>query len=270
MDHDRNESSYRKGLLLGLTMAEIAFLLIFILLLLITSTLFDRQARATKDGKPPPLIELLNTELGRTGPVPLSKPIDSVIHILEEGVGGRCLSKDEQDALKRLLIRHRNELAEFARMNESVALALPKDAKRELKIDELSSEKLSSQDVSKIYEQTLGALTKCHALPPCWLAKDGTYEYLFEITMSDQGLSIHDVLYPHRTGDKKQLPLQRIKYGTTYSVSNFLKDAAPLLEYAANQKQCRHAVHLKDDTTIKATFKPQYFKLHQKFWIAEK
>lgn len=266
MPQETGESSYRKGLMLGLTMAEIVLLLIFILLLLLAS-LYAHQPRAdaSKSGKQS-IEAIVNAEMSRPGPPPLSSPVDSIIRILEESPGGRCLTSEDQQALKRLLEKHKAGVADLTKLSKSIALALPKEVRQELNIADIESEKLSKDDATRVLEQALGALRECYGLPPCWLTSSGAREYLFDITMLDSGVVVRQMTRPHRAQELRDLPLQKIRYQTAHDIDEFLKTAVPLIDQSKRQKQCRHSVLLTDETTIKATFKRQYLRLHQEFY----
>lgn len=264
MRKESEDNSYRKGLMLGLTMAEIVLLLIFILLLLIAPAVI-KQTKADKFVSQIKITDILNVRSAGAEPPPLVSPIDSIIRILEEGVAGRSLTREDLIELKKALEKHKDDLSELTKMSESIALSLPKESKQAVNAAELKSENMSKEDFLKVSEHALSAL-RGYGLPPCWLTQDGSREYLFAITMYDDGIVVRDLTYSHRMQEKQELPLRAIKYEVRQNFNDFTKSAASLIEYAKKQKQCRHAIVLTDKTTEKNVFKRQYLRLHQEFY----
>lgn len=80
--------------------------------------------------------------------------------------------------------------------------------------------------------------------PPCWLDESGTRpEFLYDVTISDEGLRISRTDLPHREADYLLLPVSGVPMNETLSERSFARHFKELYRDSV-QKDCRHFVQV--------------------------
>lgn len=265
MSVSNNNSSYRRGVLLGLTMAEIIMLIIF-LLLLAFSTLLDRAKK--ENAAQAALIQMDKSYVERLVKVFSSQPPDmtedivrtieklpEVISLIKE----KDLAKDGSEPVEQVVMRGLEKIqAEKeawdamgdAPMEQQLLAALAKQKELEAEARNLSDQKKSL--ISQIESKGRGV-----DWPPCWPDSSGKgAEFLFKVDLTNEGITLFDNAPPHRAEEKVRLPMQNIKYGVPRNIGQFQAETAPLFNWS-KQKECRFYVLIYDKTgaSEKALFK---------------
>lgn len=260
-----NNSSYRRGVLLGLTMAEIIMLIIF-LLLLAFSTLLDRAKK--ENAAQAALIQMDKSYVERLVKVFSSQPPDmtadivrtieklpEVVSLIKE----KDLAKDGSEPVEQVVMRGLEKIqAEKeardamgdAPMEQQLLAALAKQKELEAEARNLSDQKKSL--ISQIESKGRGV-----DWPPCWPDSSGKgSEFLFKVDLTNEGITLFDNAPPHRAEEKARLPMQNIKYGVPRNIGQFQAETAPLFNWS-KQKECRFYVLIYDKTgaSEKALFK---------------
>lgn len=106
---------------------------------------------------------------------------------------------------------------------------------------EAQTERISSQSREIERLETLpGGLDE----PPCWLDESGTRpEFLYDITISEEGLRISRTDLPHREADYLLLPVSGVPMNETLSERSFSRYFRELYK-GSIQNQCRHFVRV--------------------------
>lgn len=265
MSVSRNNSSYRRGVLLGLTMAEIIMLIIF-LLLLAFSTLLDRAKK--ENAAQAALIQMDKGYVERivrvfaTQPPDMTEEIVSTIERLPEVINRikeQDLAKDGGEPVEEVVMRGLEKIqAEKeardamgdAPVEQQLLAALEKQKELEAEARNLSDQKKSL--ISQIESKGRGV-----DWPPCWPDSTGKgSEFLFRIDLTNDGIVMFDNAPAHRAEEKVRLPMQNIKYGVPRNIGQFQAETAPLFNWS-KQKECRFYVLIYDKTgaSEKALFK---------------
>lgn len=238
------DSAHRRGLVLGLTMAEIMVLILFTLLLALAAALASRdKIIQDKDRR--------ITEL-----VVLEKQVSDLLRNNPEGV-------TVQDIIQRLTRQERRiteQQMEIERLRpyEASGKAL-EDIIQEIrrtgdgkatpqqiieKIQQFAqltrqNENLKGQ-VAQLTKE-LEKLGRGNEFPSCWATADGKIESIFELVITANGIGIKDHYLPHRAEDKAQLPLAAVKYDTELLLSTFQSQVRPLYQWSVKNR-CRFYV----------------------------
>ncbi len=263
MSVTNNNSSYRRGVLLGLTMAEIIILIVF-LLLLAFATLLDKEKKANaareslfsnKD-----VIERIVRVFSTQPPdmeedvVKAIESLPAVISLIKE----KDLAREEetvQDTLVRAVEKLEIEKA-VAEGDGNIPVEQQLQIAQE-KIKELESDAKNLTDQKKSLMSQIESKGRGVDMPPCWPDANGrATEYLFDIDLTNAGIIMNDAAPSHRQEEKARLPLDRIKYGQPRSIAQFQSETQPIFD-VSKQKECRFYVFVKDKTgaTEKALFK---------------
>lgn len=278
--------SYRRGLVLGLTMAEVVVLLIFVLLLVLGG-LFARQAMEVEQTRQRlTLLQGARAELARIS-AELGRDPQTVIQELAKAEEVRrrlVLVEQEADQLRefkealeaerpadmpdrplpelfRELVLIRDAIVEAEMPPEPTKLAeelaSAADAQRALDV-------FKDQGVAGVAKENERLLREARNLkaqnaslrqqigpgldhPPCWATPEGKAEYIFDVALTGGGLILRERHLPHRVADREELPLSGIVLEQQLTPRRFLAMTKSLYEWSV-EKECRFVVRAFDLT----------------------
>ena len=288
---------FRRGLVLGLTLAEISILVIFILLLA-----FGALLSATQDR-----IRDLEREL------PAERASKRLLQTLAQGARP---DQDVRDMAKQLIAgavrqdevnRARKERDDAREQVQEVEDALdqaeaPKAdgggvgsrAARELArhkgaSDALDAVKGPDRDLGRMIadarteNQILRGSLKAAARnlerasqgkgmlkPSCWATREGKTEYIFDVTMTPSQIMVVDRRLSGREREQALLPLPKQGYGSWMSGAAFQVAFKPVFDWG-EARGCRFYVRLKDLTpaTDKLGYKRMLIYVESRFYRLE-
>lgn len=265
----REEIGYRKGVLLGLTVAEIILLLLFALLLALWGQISSLQqtteeARVIKER----FSQILkNSSLSTQDIANIKKSvaaeIDYANKLAEEidKVKDRLLPQDVYEAIKR----------------EKFDLSNPTDRQRFFNLMKIATTALEGQDINdpKVFEKcevgaqfqakskgssvddifrgaqhwkdVAASCGKASSFPSCYVDESGRDVLIYEARLNDGGIflkkTIPDVLVQRFDSEISQQP----RVGVVLSPEDFLAETKALVAYGT-KKECRFRVNAFDDT----------------------
>lgn len=241
-------TAYRRGMVLGLTLAEVGILIIFVLLLLIG--LEELEKVVEREGK----------ELVEVGRLQALKESESLLTQLRSPLQPANGSSVEEI---RTLIRALQEVAATPEgqttLKEARAVIDQMNNVREQIRGEGASEALANQIEQKSYrianqEGQLGryeSLLKEAGLGkgerPCWVKPDGTIEYLYDIVLASKGIRMREYKYNHRGRERSLLPMSTVDPNQLLSPAEFLQKTQPLYNHSLAEN-CRFFVVIYDAT----------------------
>jgi hypothetical protein len=287
----RDDRQFRRGVVLGLTMAEALLLLIFLLMLILAIKLKGQsaeivkleqertEAQSTLAAMQPMLdklsqkqkfditrdyvrmkqqLDLANARLKdaklsvdlinqATAALPDMKPEDAAKALLNEAVIGR----QALDAAKKIAPDVAPEQAVQALLDSAlIGQAVSKDSNSPQQL--LASAATCHSDLQSCQNQTvylnsrLAAKTGGFDLPPCWVDSNGKIQYIFDASLTDDGIEVDNNGIGTRAADQAKLPLGHVTYREPMSRGDFAEAFQPLLNWS-NQHGCRFYVRLYDD-----------------------
>ena len=243
-----------------LSLTELAFVLTFVVLLLIGSKflLVDRNKLACEKERDTCYAQL---------PAALGDPkqaIDSLVN------APRLRADNEQ--LKRDLATKEAEAKAFESLKKDIpnpvrtakALAFlngyEDSAGKEFSQDEAKDEGKQVAGFQRELENCRGQLKHCvtigankgYGLPPCWTNKAGQIEYLFEAEIRGEGIKLSRAWPNNRVEDAERLQAQAIVSEGILSLAEF-RDATRAIFDASRgaNPECRHYVVLKRDAALR-------------------
>lgn len=250
-------TSYRKGLVLGLTMAEAALLIIFVLLLLLAFTEFRRRALqlAFQNQTPvskPELLQLRQsqeqlTSVGEALGVSESLPPDDfsrLVRVLVEQSKAANGTSALQEASKTLREMHlaRDEMERRLRasgMDSTDEVA--KDVERQ-------EFRLANQDGQiKFLQRQLAAVGQGKGERPCWAQRSGIIDYLYDVVLVSNGIRMRVHENQGRARELSLLPAPQVNPTEVLSEAQFYERTRPLFLYSLKQ-DCRFFVVVYDGT----------------------
>jgi cell division septum initiation protein DivIVA len=297
-------SSYRRGLVLGLTMAEQVLLVIFILLLVLGTVLKlkERELASNESARRDLETRLANQEVSyalledRFRQALATANVENPDDLFLELRRGSELEA-EVDRLKARLtdsekaraqaesvftvLEDANLPTDPAKLGKSVAEAQAaqealKNSGGERLAQVLAENQRLQKEVANKDGQTANLRQRLQSAgagtdhPPCWATPEGKPEYIFEIALTSQGLIVRDRVLPHRTEEKRQLPLEQITFATELVPQRFLSQTNALYRWSV-ARECRFFVLAYDltDPNEKAIYKRHMRTLEQHFYKYE-
>jgi hypothetical protein len=286
-----HDQAYRRGMVLGLTMAEIMTLIVFALLLVVGSVMIvsedeKRALKLTVDSLREEISEA-TAGLGADNQTPEDIFRELVLAKKQAaalpGLNARVAELEEklkqyaqlQDALKVTGEAKTPQAAQDLAERLEIAKAIQELSRSgNLKLDKASLlallEKAKSAEATAAnlrgqvahLEQVAQASGKGTQYPPCWADEQtGRPEYIFDISIISDGIVIRDNAIPHRATEQAQLPMEGVEFGRRITNAAFVAETRPLLDWSNRQDPvCRFFVRLYDLTgpAEKATFKTGY------------
>lgn len=287
----QQNQSYRRGLILGLTIAESVVLIIFALLLILTTLLIskDSQLRTCQSEKQTlaerchDADELLRSlrEQNKKIAVLEKKLVDLEAELLARNQKIAILERKAADLEAQL-----TELEKVRQMVERINQQIPGDQVLSEKLDVLikqaESWKRLVQQITKGQalpdEQIQGMLNKVlekigTERPSCWVATDGKPQYIFTIELRANGVIVHDNAI--RPEEQQQLPLGSFVFEREMSYAQFRNAAEALRSWAkeerADKQSCVFFVRVIDRTPAnqKALYKNRLRIVGEYFYYFE-
>lgn len=294
-----DEREHRRGLVLGLTLAEVLLLLLFVLLLVLGRKVEFWKTIA--DDKSAELTVALDTfkpiqdaMAGSDGSKSISELVQRLARVqqLEKTV---AQLKEENSALnsqmtvvKSLGSDTQKRLREIGSAFDRAAKVNPNDPpaalKRALDVLDKLGPNTSPDQVKSLSEMTADANLKDSyasleadrekirqqrdnlmrggnglTLPSCWTQPNGQTEYMFDVTTVDNGLNVRDAT-PSRASDPAWKYVEAFQRNTVISENVFFQNTAKLFAYS-NQQKCRFYAILRDGTGAQS--KERYKRLRK-------
>lgn len=260
--------SYRKGLLLGMTMAEIVILIIF-LLLLAFAALLEKEQKAHEAEKR--LVERNKSTIDRIIQVfdksdpaiteELVKAIEALPQIIEL-VNKNELAGENKETVDQVIIRELEKAAAAKAISDGSDGKSPEErlaesiqAQKDLETENQNLRDQKDNLVSQMKSEGRGVDS-----PPCWSDTFKNPEYIFKVDLTSKGIIVHDNPLPNRIEEKSKLPIGSVVYDTLLTIPQFRSQTAPLFELSQKMK-CRFFVLLYDKTGL--TEKEVYKKYKQ-------
>jgi hypothetical protein len=250
-------AAYRKGLVLGLTMAEVGILIIFILLLLIAFDYLQRdeilRPFANKTPVEPARIEQLlqaETQLQEIGealgvePAKLPDDFARLVRVVEaasRSQGGQGSLAEAQE----LLAEMERAVARVETAAQKMEAGRGGEVAEELQA--LSYRVENQQGLLTRYENQLARYGQGIGGRPCWVQDNGEIDFLYDVVLRSNGISMRERANPHRAAERALLPLPQVNPAETLTKSEFTRRTKPLYDHAQREK-CVHFVRVYDDT----------------------
>lgn len=239
------DAAYRKGLVLGLTMAEVGILIIFVLLLLIA---FDQLRSdeviaqfANKAAIEPARLEQLRQaesslkEIGETLGVTGAELPDDFVRLVRI-IEAAARSPDGEAALAEA----KTLLAEMDRAVQRVVSAAEQleDGSGERVAADLESLSYRVENQAGLltrYENQLARLGQGIGGRPCWVQPSGDIDFLYDVVLRSSGISMRERPNPHRAAERARLPMPQVEPAEVMTPREFLRRTAPLYAHARNE-----------------------------------
>lgn len=264
-------SAYRRGVLLGLTMAEIIMLIVFLLLLSFAALMTEQQKKLKLIESHKESIERILVILDSQEP-DITKELISTIESLPAAIKqikDNALINTQTSDVSQVITKAIDKMVIEKKIVESKGQGSIENQLVEAskKIEELQVDTKNLQDQKESLLQRLQNEGKGASWPSCWTDSNGRNEYIFKIDLASEGIAIVDNPIPARVEEKSRLPIQAIKYGTLRTVQEFLSETRPLFDWSVERK-CRFFVMLYDKTGAneKVRFKELMRRVEEHFY----
>lgn len=288
------QPGYRKGLVLGFSVAESFILIVFILLFLLLVLLAKRDKLIERcEAKLKEQVVLLESlgeikkridERLNSGGENDAQAIDDYLLSLSQAAERAAKLEKEIESLRGVADDFRELKRQLERKKGTSANLAATDVTRQLQelIENANLEHESEGEELKQSLQTcrgqvqnlqskLSSEGKGFNYPPCSVDEDGNPDFIFDVAVTDGGmLSRENDLPKHGISLKREL-LQYLRFEEDLPSSEFLRTTRPLFAYS-RENNCRFFVRLYDNTgpTKKAEYKIHRRAVENHFYILDK
>jgi hypothetical protein len=248
-------TAYRRGLVLGLTMAEVGILVIFILLLLLALGALQLQRVVERAPTPERLEQLEASEAALrsireavgAGPAETPEEIQELVRAVSES----AQSPQAQHSL-RAVRTARDEIERTEEEIRRVAQRLERGSSGGIAetVAQQSRDLAIKEGQLQYAEQRLrAALGQGAGARPCWVEADGSIVFLYDVILTSGGIRMklrEDVRHSARLDD---LPLAAVDPATVLGPEEFRDQTRALYDYGrSDEHQCRFHVYVYDGT----------------------
>ena len=242
------DRAYRRGLVLGLTMAEIMVLILFALLLILAAALGPLKKDIDKTEK---IINERDTRIivleNLLGDILHSNQsgmtVDDIIQQIERQENSNAKLQAEIERLKPYEVGGEalNTIIQEISRNAKEKPTTQQIVDRITQVAQLSKdiETLKGQNVQ--LSRQIKVSGRGNEFPSCWVTPDGKPESIFELVISNAGIRIIDRPLPHRVEDKSQLPLFGVRYDAELPNDEFHATIRQLYRWSIDHR-CRFYV----------------------------
>ena len=223
--------TFPRGLVLGLTMAEIAILIIFVLLLALAALLAresDRRQAAERElVRFEQIAALFEEEALPEDPVALKAALRERVDTHRDADSWRR----DADSWRELVRETETTPSELLEMAEAMSAA--------------ARAGMSPAEVREAIEsRQVGGGSD---YPSCWYDRDGTVAYLFDVALMASGFVVDLARAPQHEAERAVLPLDLVQTGSVVTQAQFLRQTRPVYEWSV-QRGCRFFVRAFDLT----------------------
>lgn len=239
--------------MLGLTMAEIIILVIF-LLLLAFSTLLNKANKENAQisvliSKNKSLIERIAAVVNLQEPdmaEELVRAVENMPPIIKK-IENTKLKVGEGEKIEEVISRAIDKLV-IEKSLKGEEASEPEEDKEELSVEEqLAKEKEKSASLEE-QVSSLNETLRGFGPPPCWDTGNHRYtEYIFRAELTSKGIVLRDIAQERWALQKSELPIKGINFGKPLSVGSFLSQTQPLRSWSL-KKDCNFLVQISDQT----------------------
>jgi hypothetical protein len=270
---------YRRGVVLGLTLAEVLVLLVFLLLLSMSALLLRKEReqgllRRQLDHYVS-LVQSVTRTLASQG---VAVDDDGLANLVKAASETETLRSPLEEA-RALLAAEKAVTAQASAERERLAALLervPGTTSETLseKLDRLvrkgaandaAMANLTGQNTQMRIELARLKGNGGSGLPYCWATSDGRAQYMLKVEMQDDGVVVHNIEPRVRPEDPAWLTLDPIARDQLMPLANFMAQVVPLQSKAAADR-CKYAIEVVDGTG--RTNKPGYKQLMGRLWTA--
>jgi hypothetical protein len=263
--------AYRKGFVLGLTMAEVSLLVVFVLLLLMSLGFARRDAaiRALQIRSPLSSAELLQLqekaalvdELARAMGRPPAKPIDDDFRHLVRNAAP-LLRASRNSSATAALEAERERLEQVrATLTQAMSDAVRGDSpKLASTIADQAEQTANLQGQVKALQSQLLDSGMGRVLPSCWTTPDGQIDFLLDVDLTSAGIRARERQVSSRAAERARLEMPIMHADRVQSVGEFLRNTQAVFDLSI-QRNCRFYVMVYDST--RSFEKPQYKRFLQ-------
>ncbi|MBI2254753.1 MAG: hypothetical protein HYU58_09055 [Proteobacteria bacterium] len=290
---EQDDKQFRRGVVLGLTMAEILLLLIFLLMLLMVSQLDlgEKQLKSAQDTAKTQEKELadlkgqLNFVLGKNGKkydglkdyVHMEAELAATLLKLQEAEQKLVTSGDADQ-----LMKHAVAMSPDAPPQEAIEKMIQAaDIGKALMRSDNDADKILANAAScqTRLDSCTGQVTYLsNALnnkrggndkPPCWADKDtGKIQYIFAMAVTDDGIVVTDRKVPGREKEQASLPIKSIVFDKPRTIGQFTQEVKGIYDWSV-KNECRFHVPIANRTNLDTkavTWIPVYKAIKDRFY----
>jgi cell division protein FtsL len=250
--------AYRRGIILGLTLAEIMLLLLFILLLSFMSILQREHLKRDLTKKPKlELVSKKNLAIEQAIQI-IEKQDPSSMDDLVQGIEALpdnlklikkdSLAKDRKETPAEVISRGLDKLKIEKKIKDLSKKSVTDQLEQSLESQKgLESKITNLVGQNKYLSKQIVSTGKGDGYPSCWVDSAGKVEFIFDLRLSHNGITIINNKISHRQADQAKLPISMITYSKYLEPEEFETQTSGIHKWAIDNK-CHFFVRIFDDT----------------------
>lgn len=250
-------SAYRKGLVLGLTMAEAAILIIFVLLLLIAfegmqreetlqefrgkSAITPQRLRQLEDAEHTLQVTAEELGVGPDTPSDDFRHLARIVQVVARSGPGQTALTEAKEEIEKLRTTSKALEKALAGTNSTGAETVVRQLEQQ-------SYKIANQEGQlKNYERKLASVGQGKDERPCWVRPDGTIDFLYDVVLASGGIRMREYIHPHRVAERSHLPMPVVDPREILTPGEFIRRTRPIFDRSVAEN-CRFFVVIYDAT----------------------
>lgn len=255
------EWAQRRGFVLGLTLAEAALLLLFVILLVMVIGFDRRERRIAELAEHAEALRLIAEEFG-TGPDAVANDLVALREARQAfDAAGFNWDQDFRELVKALQatewgespsnlldslaeyeqnLEHLTEQFAHLEEEEDIGELVELAKKREIAADNLRGQVRQLQN--QLERAGMGKV-----LPSCWSNSEGRTEYLMQVVLESDGIRAREIAHEHRQEERAMLPMEQIEEIQHFQPTEFLSHTRGLFDWSVDN-ECRFYVEVYDAT----------------------
>ncbi len=261
-----NNTSYRRGLAFGLTLAETFIIIAFVLLLLFARGLqhLHKLGGDSQSGDAKNRVEDPRSQIER-----IKQMIRINKSLIEEGKASTEPYPATADIIDDLFRELRRAKEQIKQAQDKLAESNQKTLKYEEELSRYKEEQKRLQNEVVYLTGRIGAVSgHGTVMPPCWTKDDGSIEYIFNIELTSEGIVVHKNDLPEH-GEELLKLVPSLRFDSPLSRSEFLRATERLYQWERSQHpECRFFVRVQDETepNQKALYKDELRTVENRFY----
>jgi hypothetical protein len=253
--------AYRRGFVLGLTLAETALLLVFVILLLLAIGFERRDRRITELALPLAKVrEMLPAN--SQGEADVVRELARLVELRQAAAAAGIPWDDTFIELVKAV-----SLSSSGQDMVTAAQALAEEREKLRRIEALLSEKGKGENIQELAQTNVEQATtienqrgqlrqllerlnregKGGVLPSCWTSPEGKIEFILDTALDARGIRVRDTAPVYRQAERERLPWPRFPADGLVSPAQFLVATEALFDWSA-ENDCRFYVVVYDAT----------------------
>jgi hypothetical protein len=272
---ERDDKQFRRGAILGFTMSEVLLLLIFLLMLLMVSQIKTKNEEIALNKGAATRLAATETELKglrelrvqveQSGGIKKFDVMKNYVHVQEQlidkaaevdALRAQIKEMEEASGDTRPLVEEAKRMSpdkplqeaithmvSVARTGDAIAKSGTPDEKKLAAAQTCVAELDNCKSQVNFINDKLNSKEGGRDKPPCWVDANNQIQYIFDATITDDGIILKDNKVKGKEEIQAKLPLKGISFGQPLKEGRFSSAVRPIFDWS-EANNCRFYVRI--------------------------